>query len=181
MLTWITGKALAALFGDGFGAELAGRGTAYLASEAGKAIRRDDERVTRVRLRAGESYTVVARPPQTRHERKLAAEQSSLLRKYQSLTRPSRSQIRLAKKLSRAQRRLARTKADSRKFEKRSLAEERLGLEFDRKMRPSKREVKVATRLDAVTNELDSLREAQMSRVNARRKRRRRERVTIYS
>ncbi len=180
MLTWITGQALSKLFGDGFAADLAGRGTAFLAAEAGKAVRRDDERVTRVRLSPGETYTVVARPAATRRQRKLAAQQSSLLKKYLSLTQPSRSQLRLARKLARAQRRLDRTSPDSRRYHKRVTSEGRLGLEFDRKMRPSRREQKVATQLDAVTRELDSLRNVQMARTSAGQKRRR-PRVTIYS
>ncbi|MGB6059956.1 MAG: hypothetical protein WBF71_16995 [Microthrixaceae bacterium] len=180
MLTWIVGIVLSKLFGDGFAADLAGRGTAFLAAGAGKAIRRDDERVTRVRLSQGETYTVIARPAPSRRERKLASEQSSLLRSYRSLTRPSRSQVRVAKKLARTQRRLARTNEGSKRFLRRTAAEERLGLEFDRKMRPSKKELKVAERLDKVSNELDSLRATQMAKTTSKRKRRRR-RVTIYS
>ncbi|HTO01105.1 MAG TPA: hypothetical protein VL068_10560 [Microthrixaceae bacterium] len=180
MLNWILATALSRLFGDGIGADIAGRGTAFLAAEATKAIRRDDQRVTRVRLTPGESYTVIARPPATRRERKLAAEQATLIRSYQSLTRPSRSQIRLAKKLARAQRRLGKTNENSRKYAKRSQAETRLGVEFDRRMRPSKRELKVVDKLDSVTSELDSLRAKQMESAGASR-RRRRQRVTIYS
>lgn len=179
MLNWIMATVLSKLFGDGFGAELAGRGTAFLASEVGRAVRRDDERVTKVRLKPGETYTVIARPAPTRRERKLASEQSALLRSYQSLTRPSRSQVRLARKLARAQRRLDRTREGSRRFVKRSRIEEQLGTEFDRKMRPSKKELKVADRLDSVSRELDSLRSRQMATTTPRRKRRR-PRVTVF-
>lgn len=181
IVKWVSAQAMSKLFGDGFTADLAGRGTVYLADEIRKSIDREDERVTRVRLRPGERYTVIARPPATRRERKLATSQRGLQRRYQQLSRPSRSQLRAARHLSRAQRKLARTSPGSRRYEARSARERELGLRFDRRMRPSKQLVKVATALDATTRELDTSRDASLERARAAGpRRRRRTRVTVY-
>jgi hypothetical protein len=181
IVKWVSAQAMSKLFGDGFVADLAGRGTVYLADEVRKSINREDEQITRVRLRPGERYTVIARPPATRRERKLAASQRGLQRRYQHLSRPSRSQLRAARRLSRAQRRLARTSPGSRRYEARATREQELGLRFDRRMRPRKQLVKVATALNATTRELDASRAASLEHARAGRSlRRRRTRVAVY-
>lgn len=178
---WLSATALSRLFGDGFTADLAGRGVVYLAGEARKAVDREDEEVTRVRLRAGERYTVIARPPATRAERKLAASQRGLQARYDKLTRPDRKQVRLARKLARAQRRLDRSTPGSRRYPKRLAKADELGLRFDRRMRPGKQLLKVATALTATTEALDASRAATLADARARSGlRRRRTRVRVY-
>jgi hypothetical protein len=181
IVKWVSAQAMSKVFGDGFVADLAGRGTVYLADEIRKSISRDDEQVTRVRLRPGERYTIIARPPATRRERKLASSQRGLQRRYQHLSRPSRSQLRAARRLSRAQRRLERSSPGSRRYEARAAREQELGLRFDRRMRPSRQLVKVATALDATTRELDASRAASLEHARSGRPlRRRRTRVAVY-
>jgi hypothetical protein len=178
---WLSAIALSRLFGDGFTADLAGRGVVYLAGEARRAVDRDDEDITRVRLRAGERYTVVARPPATRAERKLAASQRGLQSRYDKLTRPSRSQVKLARRLAKAQRTLDRTRPNSRRLPARAARAEQLGLRFDRSMRPSKQLLKVASSLTATTDALDASRAATLAEARSRGGlRRRRTRVRVY-
>jgi hypothetical protein len=181
IVKWVSAQAVSKLFGDGFVADLAGRGTVYLADEVRKSINRDDEQITRVRLRPGEQYTVIARPRATRRERKLAGAQRGLQRRYQQLSRPSRSQLRTARGLARAQRKLAKTSPESRRYAARAARERELGLRFDRRMRPSKQLLKVATALDATTKELDTSRASSLEDArSARGRRRRRTRVAVY-
>ncbi|CAN5482707.1 hypothetical protein BH10ACT3_BH10ACT3_08760 [soil metagenome] len=181
ILKWISSAAVSKLFGDGFAADIAGRGTVYLADEVRKSISRDDEQITRVKLRSGERYTVIARPPATKAERKLAAQQSSLERRYDKLTTPSRKQAKVARRLARAQRKLDKSKPESKKRAARELKEQKLGLEFDRRMRPSRQEIKVAAALTAATSELDASRAASLDKARAKHGlRRRRTRVRVY-
>lgn len=181
IVKWVAAQAMSKLFGDGFVADLAGRGSVYLADEVRKSLDREDEQITRVRLRPGERYTVIARPPATRRERKLAASQRGLQRRYQQLSRPKRSQLRTARRLARAQHKLARTSPESRRFAARAAREQELGLRFDQRMRPTKHLIKVATALDATTRELDSSRAASLEHARSSRGgRRRRTRVAVY-
>ena len=60
---WLLSIALSKLFGDGFGADLAGRGVVYLGDGVRKALDRDEIPVTTAKLTPGATYTVVARPP----------------------------------------------------------------------------------------------------------------------
>ena len=71
------------VFGEGMASGVAVRGTEFLGKEISQAVHKEDQDVTRVRLRAGESYTVVARPPATRRERKLAKSERSLNRRFE--------------------------------------------------------------------------------------------------
>ncbi len=181
IIKWLLAKALSKIFGDGFAADLAGRGVVYLADGLRSSIQREDEALTKVRLRPGERYTVVARPPATRHERKLAAQQRSLAESYDRLTRPHRRQRRAARRLATAQRRLSRATPGTKRYERRRRAEGKLGLDFDRAMRPSRKQLKVATSLTSVTRELESSRAQSLE--HARQHgglRRRRTRVRVY-
>ena len=181
ILQWLSATAISKLFGDGFGADLAGRGTVFLADEARKAIHREDEQITRVRLRPGERYTVIARPPATRRERKLATSQKALQRRYEQLNRPSRKQLRAAKRLARSQRKLDRTSPNSRRRARREQLELARGRRFDHRMRPSRQLVKVAAALSSTSTQLDASRAAGLEHARAGSKRRsRRERITVY-
>lgn len=182
MWTWLWGRLLARAFGDGLGADIAGRGAAYLGREAKRAIDRDEVRLTRVRLRPGESYTVVARPPATRRERRLAARQRHLRERDERMTRPTRSQLRAARRLRAAQRRLDRRSPGTRRYERAARAEAERGERFDKVMRRTARHEKVRAELRSVTTELDASRDARYAEVHARRGRGRprRTRVRVY-
>ncbi|KLR60108.1 hypothetical protein IMCC26207_110354 [Actinobacteria bacterium IMCC26207] len=172
---------LSRVFGEGMASGVAVRGTEFLGKEISQAVHREDQEVTRVRLRAGESYTVVARPPATRRERKLAKSERSLNRKFEALNRPTKSQLRSARRLSRAQRRMGPATPLSKRGRKRAQKEAALGRRFDQKMRPSKQQLKVARELTATKNQLDASRAVSLQL--ARRKnriRRRRTKVTVY-
>ncbi len=162
---------LARIFGDGMGADLAARGTVYLADGVRQAIERPDERLTRVRLRPGESYTVIARPPATRTERRLADRQRALQDRRDRMDRPSRRQLRAARRLARTQRRLDRARPDGRRARRLQARERARGAHFDKVMRPTRRQAAVHAELSAVSERLDSARSASFDRARARRRR----------
>jgi hypothetical protein len=179
--SWLWAKVLSSLLGDGFAADVTGRAAVYLAGEARKAVDRDEVPVSSVRLRPGESYTVVARPAPTRQERKLAKQKAALQAQERHLGRPTRRQRRSARKLRAAQRRLDRRKVGTRRHAAAAAREALRGERFDRLMTPSRRQVAVHEQLDRVTAELDELRAERFSAV--RRKRGltgRREKVTFH-
>ncbi|MEI7887778.1 MAG: hypothetical protein WCJ04_10320 [Actinomycetes bacterium] len=181
MLSQLWESLLSRVFGEGMVSGIAVRGTEFLGTEITKAIHQEDQEVTRVRLRAGERYTVVARPPATRRERKLAKSQRGLDRRFAAITRPKKSQLRAARKLSRVQRRMGTTPPATKRGLKRARKEAALGRRFDQKMRPSKQQLKVARELTATTQQLESSRAISLQL--ARRKnriRRRRTKVTVY-
>ncbi|MFZ4517619.1 MAG: hypothetical protein ACOYOP_04485 [Microthrixaceae bacterium] len=173
-------RSLSRVFGDGIGADLAGRGSVYLLDEVRRSLRKEDERLTTVRLRPGESYTVIARPPATREERRLAARQRALRAREEHMTRPTRRQLTTARRLERAQRRLDRSRPGSRRHRRAATAEARLGGRFDRLTTPSKRLVRTRADLDSVTARLDRSREVRYEEARGHRRRiprRRRTRV----
>lgn len=149
-IAWIIRK----VFGAGFSADIATRGVSYLTAETIRAIRNEDEFVTRQRLQPGETYTVIARPAPSRHERKLARAENKLRKQYESLSAPSRQQKRVAKELSSAQRATDRAKPGSKKYAKAIRREEQLGIKFDRAYRPSPKLMKVAAAYTKVSSEL---------------------------
>ncbi len=164
-------RSLSRVFGDGIGAELAGRGSAYLLDEVRRSLAKEDERLTTVRLRPGESYTVIARPPATREERRLASRQRALRGREEHLTRPTRRQLGTARRLERTQRRLDRRRPGTRRYRRAARAEMALGKRFDRLTSPSKRLLRTRAELDTVTDRLDRSRERRFE--EARRHRRR--------
>lgn len=171
-------KVFTRLFGTGLSAEIVTRAARYLVGEMRSAVDRSDRPVTRVRLQPGETYTVIARPRPTRRERKLSSRQASLAASFEKQTRPSRSQLRAARRLARAQKRVDHTRTGSRRNVKWSERETRRGDQFDRIMRPSKRQLRTAQNLDSVTRELNSIRSERFD--GARRSVRPRRSVTLY-
>lgn len=167
MLKQLSGVILSRVFGDGLAADVAGRGTVYLADEVRKALDHDDEALTTVRLRPGQSYTVIARPPATRRERRLAARQRSLQERDRRQRRPSRRQLRTAKRLEHTQRRLGRARPGGRRARRLQERELRRGERFDRLMRPTPKQVRTRAELDEVTGELDAARAATFARARA--------------
>jgi len=178
IVKWILARLLGNLFGEGFAADLAGRGVVYLADEARGALRKDEERVTLARLRPGETYTVIARPRPTRRERRLAASQRSVERRFEKVTRPNRAQLRAARRLARTQARLERAREGTRRHARLVRKEQRRGDRFDLLMRPSRRELRLARELTELTAELDRERERNFQR--ARGSRRRRPQVRVH-
>jgi hypothetical protein len=177
----IWARILSEVFGDGLGADLAGRGTVFLVDEVRKSLDREEERVTSVRLRPGESYSVLVRPPATPAERKLARTQRRLDERDRHLARPSRGQIRAARRLARAQRRLDRRRPGSARHRRARAREAELGARFDRVMRPTRRQVAVRRDLLDVTTRLDASRAANLAKVQrGRRRRPDRERAHVY-
>ena len=155
-------KLLRELFGDGLGADVAARSTIYLVDEARKAVDREPERITGVRIQPGETYTVIARPPATRQERKLAAEQRRLQERDRAMARPGRKQLKSARRLKKAQRKLDRRRPGSRRYLRAAAAEEAAGARFDRVMRPSRKQAAVHTALQDTTSRLDDTRALSM-------------------
>ncbi len=167
MLKWLTARALSKLFGDGFGADLAGRGIVFLGDGLREAVDRDEQSVTRATLRPGETYTVVARPSATRRERALSARRSALEKKVRSATAPTRSQRRAARRLARTQRRLDRSRVGSRRHRRLAEREARRGRRFDEVTRPTRRQERLTVELDLATAELDTARAASLARARA--------------
>ncbi len=172
---------LARLFGDGLSADLAARGTVYLAEGLRDSLDRPEERLTRVRLRPGDTYTVIARPAASRRERRLAARQRSLRDRDRRMSRPSRRQLRAARRLERTQVRLDRVRPGGRRARRLAEAEERRGDCFDKVMRPTKRQARSHAELASVTEELADARQVSFELARSHRPRtRRRARVRVY-
>lgn len=179
IVKWLLATLLSKVFGEGFGADLAGRGVVYLTDGVRKALDRDEIPVTTAKLTPGATYTVIARPPATRRERRLAQRRAALDKSFRSASRPDRKQLRVARKLARTQKRLGRAKPSTGRFQRLAARERRLGDRFDSVMRPTRRELRLARELTEVTAQLDAERAANLER--ARRKGgRRRTRVQFY-
>ena len=174
-------KVLSQVFGDGFGADVAGRGAVYLVDEARKAVDKEPERITGVRLRPGETFTVVARPAPTKEERRLAATQGKLRDRDRHLSRPTRKQLRAARSLRSAQRRVDRRRPGGRRSARAASAEAAAGTRFDRVMRPTRKQAEVHAALEDTTMRLDASRAANMDRARGASGRgRRRPQVRVY-
>jgi hypothetical protein len=158
-------RILSELFGDGLGADIASRGAVYLADEARKAVDREPERLTGVRLRPGESFTVVARPPATKEQRKLAAAERKLRARDEQLNRPTRKQLRAARALRYAQRKVDRRSPGGRRHARAVAEEAAAGARFDKVMTPTRKQASVHAALLDTTGRLDASREASMQRV----------------
>ncbi|MEI2698860.1 MAG: hypothetical protein V9E94_11105 [Microthrixaceae bacterium] len=175
--TWV----LARLFGDGLGADLAARGVVYLADGAMEAVERPEERLGAVRLRPGDTYTVIARPPATRRERRLAARQRALRDRDRRLRRPNRRQYRAARRLERTQIQMEKARPGGGRATRLGRREAARGARFDKLTTPTRRQRRVSDELSAVTVQLDAARSVSFERAAARRPRpRRRGRVHVY-
>ena len=178
---WLWSTLISKAVGDGLGAEVAGRASVYLVDEARKAVDRDEVPVSQVRLRPGETYTVLARPAPTRRERQLARRKAALADRTREMERPTRRQRRAARRLRSSQRRLDRRRVGTARHARAAAREARRGASFDRVMEPGRRLVAVRQELDQVSHELDAVRSARFGA--ARRKRGlegRPERVHLY-
>ncbi len=167
--SWLWARLVARLLGDGLAADITGRASVYLVDEARKAVDRDEVPVAKVRLRPGESYTVLARPAPTKRERKLAARKAALQKQDLLLGRPTRRQRRAARKLRSAQRRLDHRKLGTRRHARAAAREAVRGERFDRAMTPTRKQVAVHEQLELVAGELDGLRAERFAAVRRKR------------
>lgn len=168
MIKWLSATALAKIFGDGFGADLAARGIVYLGDEVRDALDRDDLPVTTVKLQPGETYSVIARPAPTRRERKLASTDKAARARLHKASKPTRAQLRAARKLERAQKRLDRATPGSRRWRRRRAKERRLGERFDRLIAPSKKQSKRRQAAESAAAELRAERAANFDRARSK-------------
>lgn len=157
------------IFGEGLQGELAERGMDWLARETHKAIDREPERLTSVKLQPGETYTVIARPRPTRVERRTADRAKALARLDERMSRPTRRQLRAARRLRRAQRRVERRRPGSRRRRRALVVERSAGRRFDRVMAPSRRLARVRRDRAEAEAELVVLREASYAAARRRR------------
>lgn len=164
MLAEVGGWLIDRIFGGGFQAELADRGFRWLGRESRKALDHEPEHLTTVRLTPGESYTVVARPRPTAQERRLAARVKALTAADTRMSRPTRRQLRAARKLRRAQRRLDGRRPGTRRRARAAAREEALGRRFDTLTAPSKKLRRVRFERRVAERELEMAREASFQR-----------------
>lgn len=166
---WLWATLISRAVGDGLGAEVAGRASVYLVDEARKAVDREEVPVTQVRLRPGETYTVLARPAPTRRERQLARRKAALSARNREMDRPTRRQRRAARRLRSSQRRLDHRRVGTARHARAAAREAQRGARFDRVMEPTRRHVEVRRELEQVSDELDAVRRTRFGA--ARRKR----------
>lgn len=166
---WLWAMIVKKALGDGFGAEVAGRASVYLVDEARKAVDRDETPVSNVRLRPGESYTVVARPAPSKQERKLAKRKAALQSRERQMSAATRRQRRSARRLRSAQHQLDRRRTGTRRHAAAAAREAREGERFDRVMEPSRQLVAVRGELERVSTELDDVRSRRFAAARSKR------------
>jgi hypothetical protein len=167
MLRYMRDRALRWVFGAGMGATLADRGIDWLSGETRKAIAKEPVDLARVTLRPGETYTVIARPPATRAERRLARAARGLGDAEQKLSAATPRQRRAARKLRSAQRHLDRTREGTRRHRRAVAAEAEAARRFDKVMAPSAKLRRVRADKARVDAELDLRREASFRSVRS--------------
>lgn len=157
------------VFGGGVQGSLAAKGVDWLTDETRSAIRGEPESLDKVRLRPGETFTVIARPPASRKERKLADRVDSLEASEAKLSRATKRQKRTARALAKAQRKLDRRKPGTRRHRRAAAAEAKLARRFDVVMEPSKKLSRVRSELRSARTELDRSRAASLRAARASR------------
>ncbi len=158
MLEQLRGLFVRKVFGDGIQGMMADKGIDWLRDEFAKARNAEPEFLDEVRLRPGDSYTIIARPPATRRERKLASRVEQLRADEEKLARTRRSQRRSARALAKMQRRLDRRRPGTARYRRAKRNEARAAARFDAVMKPSQKLVKVRRDLASATKELQTLR-----------------------
>lgn len=160
MIRFVRDTAIRWLFGGGMGATLADRGIDWLSEETKKAVAKEPLDLTRATLRPGDTYTVIARPPATRKERKLAKASAGLEAAESRLSAATNRQRRAARKLRSAQRHLAHRRAGTRRHRRAVASEGEAARRFDKAMAPSVKLRRVRSERARVDTELDLRREA---------------------
>lgn len=166
------------VFGGGLQGSLAEKGIDWLIDETHAAVRGEPQTLEQVTLRPGDTYTVIARPPATRRERRLAAALDSLESTERRLSRATRHQRRVARRLSRAQHRLDRRRPGTPRHRRAATREARLARRFDDVMAPSRKLTRVRSDLASTRHELERSRAASLR--SARIARRRTASSTVY-
>lgn len=179
MIETLRDRTVRKVFGGGIQGSLAEKGIDWLVDETRSAIRGEPESLGAVKLQPGETYTVIARPPATRAERKLAVRVDALEAAERKLSRATKHQKRAARRLARAQRRLDRRKPGTPRYRRAATAEARLARRFDQVMAPSKKLTRVRSEMASATRELERSRAASLR--TARGARKRTETSTVYS
>jgi hypothetical protein len=178
MIQTLRDLAIGKVFGGGIQGSLAEKGIDWLLDETRAAISAEPESLEAVKLQPGETYTVIARPPATRRERKLAAAVDALTAAEANLSRATRRQKRTARHLAKAQRRLDRRRPGTTRYLRAARAEARLAQRFDKAMTPSKKLIGVRSELASAARELERSRATSLR--SARAGHRRKETSTVY-
>jgi len=131
--------ALRRVFGGGIQGSFAEKGIDWLLDETRAAMRGESESLDSVRLQPGDTYTVIARPPATRRERKLAGVVDALSATEAKLSRATRRQRRTARRLAKVQHRMDRRRHGTRRYRRVAAAEARLAERSAKAVAPSKR------------------------------------------
>ena len=158
-------------FGGGIQGTLAEKGIDWLNDEVRAAVRHEPEMLERVNLRPGDTYTVIARPADTKAQRRLAERAEALRATEAKLSRTSARQRRAARKLARAQKKLDRSRVGSRRHLRAKAIEAERAKRFDRLMAPSKKLARTRSELTAVTTELERSRARSFSAARGRARR----------
>lgn len=161
------------VFGGGIQGSLAEKGIDWLLDETRSAIRGEPESLQAVKLQPGETFTVIARPPATRSERRLAVRLDALEAAEAKLSRATNRQKRTARRLARAQRKLDRRKPDTARYRRAAKAEARHARRFDQVMAPSRKLSKLRTEMASTAHDLERSRAASLRSVQTGRRRNR--------
>jgi hypothetical protein len=167
MLENLRSALMAAIFGSGLAREVGDRGIAWLSRETREAITKADQPLTEVRLKPGESYTILARPKATRSERKLARAAAALAEADARMSAPTHKQKRLARRLGKKQHKLDRRRPGTRRYAREKAGEVALGKRFDRAMAPTPKLRKVRSLLATTEKELARQRSANLARARS--------------
>lgn len=168
MIRFVRDSAIRWLFGGGMGATLADRGIDWLSEETRKAVAKEPIDLTRATLRPGDTYTVIARPPATRKERKLARASAGLEVAESRLSAVTGRQRRAARKLRSAQRHLDRSRRGTRRHRRAVATENEAARRFDKVMAPSAKLRRVRSEKERIDTELGLSREASFRAVRTK-------------
>ncbi len=155
MLETLRDLAVRKTFGGGMQGALAEKGIDWLGDEIRSAIAHEPESIDNVRLRPGDTYTVVARPPYTRSQRRLADKVDSLTATEAKLSRATGRQRKAARRLARSQKRLDRRRPGTRRHRRAAAREQERARRFDRVMAPSKKLLRTRSELTVASRELE--------------------------
>lgn len=158
------------VFGGGVQGAIAEKGIDWLVDETRSAVAREPEKLTEARLQPGDTYTVIARPPATRREHRLAERVEGLRATEAKLARTTGAQRRAARRLAAAQRRLDRRRPGTRRHRRATIDEARAAQRFDRAVAPSRKLRSVRTELGRAERELERLRAASLRAARAGRR-----------
>lgn len=164
------------VFGGGIGGSIALRGVDWLVDESRQAVAKRPVELSRANLQPGDSFTVIARPPDSKAERKLAKRSAELARTEQRLSATTARRRKAARKLRKAQKRLDRRRPGTRRHANALVAERAAAKRFDKVMSPSRKLAALRTEKERVDAELAARREVSFRKAAGSS----RPRVTVY-